>query len=137
MPSAIPISVQCPSLRGVSLEKFLGIVSLLLIASLSFARATQSVTLAWDASPGSDVAGYKLYYGTDSGSSSQIVNVGTATIALVTNLNKATKYFFSVIAYNAAGLESVRSNEVSITTLSDVFSLTVIDGSGDGSYTAG
>jgi len=137
MPPAILAPVKCLNLRYVSLRRFLSFIASLLIVSLSLARAVQSVTLAWDASPSSDIAGYKLYYGTTSGSSSPPLDVGNVTTATVPNLNDATTYFFSVTAYNTAGLESQRSNEVSYKTPSaplQLYSLTVNGGSGSGNY---
>lgn len=134
MPPAIPAPVKCQNLRDVSLRRFLGFIASLLIVSLSLARAVQSVTLAWDASPGSDIAGYNVYYRTTSGSSSQPLDVGNVTTATVPNLTDSTTYFFSVTAYNTARLESQRSNEVSYTTPPQLYSLTVNGGSGSGNY---
>jgi hypothetical protein len=137
MSSIFPIAVNYANLRDVSLGRYAGIISFLLAASISLARAFQSVTLAWIASPGSDVAGYKIYYGTTSGSPTQSLDVGNVTIATVSNVNEATTYFFSVVAYDSAGLQSQPSNEVSYTTPSGGYSLTVSNGSGDGNYAAG
>ena len=82
----------------------------------------------------------RVYYGTVAGSPSTSINVGNVTTATVSNLNDATTYFFSVAAYNSAGLESQRSSEISYTTASpapDTYRLTVNNGSGDGTYTLG
>ena len=118
----------------------MAVATLLLLFSCSLARAVQSVTLAWNASPSAGVTGYKVYYGTVAGSPSTSVNVGNVTTATVSNLNDATTYFFSVAAYNSAGVESQRSSEISYTTPSppaDTYRLTVNNGSGDGTYTLG
>ena len=130
-----PATVGDRNLCNVSLGRYAGLISLLLAASLSLARAVQSVILAWDASPSSDVAGYKVYYGTTSGSASQSLDVGKVTTATVSNLAEATTYFFSVVAYNT--LESLRSNEVSYRTLAlqeIKYLLTVNFGTGGGPY---
>jgi hypothetical protein len=71
-------------------------------------------TLSWTASKDSNVAGYKLYYGTVSHSYTSSINVGLQTTATVTGLN-AGVYYFAVTAYNSAGAESGFSNEASKT----------------------
>ncbi|HEY5743597.1 MAG TPA: PA14 domain-containing protein [Terrimicrobiaceae bacterium] len=92
---------------------------------MSIAGALESATLAWNASSGGNVSGYKVYYGTTSGSRGQSLEVGNVTSAIVPNLNPATRYFFSVTTYNAGGLESVPSNEVSHTTGTDLYVFSV------------
>jgi Divergent InlB B-repeat domain len=60
--------------------------------------------------------------------------------ATVGNLKDGTTYFFTVTAINTAGLESEPSNEVSHTTPSrppEIYTLTVIRGSGSGPYPPG
>ena len=79
------------------------------------APSVASVTLAWDASSDPNIAGYKLRYGTTSGDPSQTVDVGKTTTATVPNLNHGRTYYFTVIAYDAAGVESQHSNEASHT----------------------
>jgi hypothetical protein len=81
-------------------------------------RAAQSVTLAWDAVVDLDLAGYKLYYGTNSRSYDQTIDVKNFTTNTVDTLQSGTTYFFAVVAYNTAGLESDYSNEVSYTPTS-------------------
>ncbi|HEY5705410.1 MAG TPA: PA14 domain-containing protein [Terrimicrobiaceae bacterium] len=118
----------------------MAVATLLLLLSCSLARAVQSVTLAWNASSSAGVTGYKVYYGTVAGSPNTSINVGNVTTATVSNLNDATTYFFSVAAYNSAGVESQRSSEISYRTPSspaDTYRLTVNNGSGDGTYTLG
>ena len=78
------------------------------------AARPQNVTLAWDPSLG-NIAGYFLYSGTASGSYSQKVPVGNATMAIVSNLSTGQTYFFAVTAYNSDGLESGYSNQVEYT----------------------
>ena len=141
IPPVIPAPVKRLNLRDVSLRRVLVCIASLLSVSLSLARAVQSVSLqsvslAWDASPGPNVAGYRVYYGTSSGSLSQNLDAGPVTIATVPNLSNATTYFFAVTAYNTAG-ESQRSNVVSYTTPAtpvELYSLTVNNGTGSGEY---
>jgi hypothetical protein len=74
-----------------------------------------SVTLAWD--PGSirNLAGYRLYSGTTSGTFTQKIEVGNSTTISVSNLTEGQTYFFAVATYNTSGAESAPSNEVSYT----------------------
>ncbi len=78
----------------------------------SLALAQQSVTLAWDAATDSTVAGYRLYYGTASGTYPNVIDEGTTTTATVSNLQSGPTYYFVVTAYSSAGLESSPSSEV-------------------------
>lgn len=82
---------------------------------LSQAFASQSVTLSWNPSPDSDLVGYRIKYGTSSGSYSQTIEVGNITTAIVPDLSEGNTYFFAVTALNTAALESVPSNEVTVT----------------------
>ncbi len=75
---------------------------------------TKSASLAWDANPVEDnVTGYRVYYGTASRDYSGTVDAGLQIAQTVTGLPNAHVYF-AVTAYNAAGLESDFSNEVSV-----------------------
>src|SRR6476619_3301703 len=89
--------------------------ALSLCAFSTAAAGADSVTLAWDANPQPDIAGYRVKYGTASREYTQTLEVGTATRATVSDLGVGTTYFFAVTAYNAADMESKPSNEVSFT----------------------
>jgi hypothetical protein len=86
----------------------------LFFSLLPEAQATQNIVLKWDPAQGSDVSGYRLYYGIVSGAYIHQLDVGSTTSTLVSNLSKGRTYFFAVAAYNAAA-ESSRSNEISYT----------------------
>jgi hypothetical protein len=93
------------------------LAAVLIIAAFA-ASANQrqfNVTLAWDPSPDSSVAGYRLYDGVTSGTYTNVIDVGNATSATVTNLVRGVTYFFAVRAYDTNGQESVLSDEVSYT----------------------
>jgi hypothetical protein len=87
------------------------ICGFILLASSS-AFALQSVTLAWDPSPDPSVTGYNVYYGAATHTYTNKINAGNATSVVVSNLVEGATYYFVVTAYNASGLESDPSNEV-------------------------
>ena len=102
---------------------------LALIAWCAAALAT-NVQLAWDPNTDSDLAGYKVYYGTVSGSYGTTITVGNQTTYTVTGLPAGT-YYFVVTAYNTAGIESGFSNEVS-TIITGGAGTSACDLNGDG-----
>ena len=80
----------------------------------------QSITFSWepptqnsDGSPISNLAGYKIHYGTSSSDYTQTVAVENAGLTryVVDNLPSGT-YYFAITAYNAQGLESPLSGEI-------------------------
>lgn len=82
-----------------------------------------SATINWtpplyntDGSALTDLAGYKIYYGTASNSLTQMVQVANAGVASYTlsNLTSGT-WYFGVTAYDATGAESALSNVASKT----------------------
>lgn len=75
-----------------------------------------SLSLAWNPSADISVVGYRIYFGTNSGIYMQTVRVGNTTSATLNGLEEGTKYFVTVTAYDAIGLESSNSNEISGTT---------------------
>ena len=81
-----------------------------------------STTLSWypptaneDGTPLTDLAGYKIYYGTASRSYTQSIDVGNKTIQTVPNLSEGVTYYFAATAYNTSQKESTYSNEISRT----------------------
>jgi len=69
--------------------------------------------LVWNSNPEADLAGYKVYSGSRSRQYTAVVDVGDGTNYELTNLVAGTTNFFCVTAYNAEGLESALSPEVS------------------------
>ena len=76
---------------------------------------SNTATLAWDAVTHPDLGGYRVYFGTASGTYFQAagngVDVGNATTYTVTGLSSGTRYHFAVKAYSS-NTESAFSNEV-------------------------
>ncbi len=77
--------------------------------------STASVTLQWSPNSESDLAGYKMYYGTHSGVYDHYKNVGMTTSYHVTHLEPNKPYYFTVTAYDTSGNESSPSQEISKT----------------------
>lgn len=77
--------------------------------------AETPVVLTWNPNTESDMAGYKLYQGTSSGQYGPPVTLGTVTTHTVmlppSTLDRT--YFWALTAYDLAGNESAKSNEVS------------------------
>ena len=71
----------------------------------------QSVTLAWGASASASIAGYRVYYGTNSRAYGFVTNSGLVQTQRVT-LPCPGRWFFAATAYATNGLESDFSNEV-------------------------
>ncbi|BCS52366.1 hypothetical protein GSVR_06740 [Geobacter sp. SVR] len=76
------------------------------------------VNLAWDPStnqdgtPLSNLAGYKVHYGTTSGTYTSVVTVDQGNTAAV-NISEPGTYYFVVTALDSDGNESGYSQEVS------------------------
>jgi hypothetical protein len=73
--------------------------------------------LAWDANSESNLAGYIVYYGTSSGIYTQSINVGNTVSATVEGLTVGETYYFTVVAYDTAGLQSAPSNQAVYTAV--------------------
>lgn len=89
--------------------KLLILVTFLLFSIPAFAA---NVRLRWDASVSPGVTGYKVYFGTVSGTYGTPVKIGNVTDYVVTGLADGT-WYFAVTATDDNGNESGFSNEVS------------------------
>jgi hypothetical protein len=77
---------------------------------------TGSATLTWSSNGSPNLAGYKVYVGTQSGLYTfpgSPFTIGRVTSYTITNLPSGQTYFFALSAYDNAGNESPLSNEVS------------------------
>lgn len=94
------------------------ILALLFIAmSISPVYAAPNIVLTWepptmnmDDTPLTDLGGYKVYFGSESGVYGNVVDVGNVVTYTTTSLPDGT-YYFSVTAYDFYGNESGYSNE--------------------------
>jgi hypothetical protein len=80
------------------------------LAAVGLARG-ETVTLAWDASASTSVAGYRVYWGTNSRSYFCMTNAGVVRTQAVV-LPHSGRWFFAATAYDTNGLESDFSSEV-------------------------
>lgn len=74
---------------------------------------TGTVTLAWDASAGPTVTGYKVYWGTSPSQYTNTVDAGNNLQVTILGLSFGVTYYFAATAYDATGDESGFSNEIS------------------------
>ena len=96
--------------------KFLHVIFLTAFLYLSLPLSdihSAQVTLAWDANTSAGLAGYKVHYGSSSGSYPSVIDVGNNTTYTVSNLQNGTTYYFAVTDYDTSGNESGCSNQVS------------------------
>lgn len=98
--------------RYIRSNRFL-IFSFFVFACGSLSLYAADVSLAWDPSVSTDVVGYRVHYGSLSGVYDNFHTVGNQTTYTVSNLSNGT-YYFAVTALDAAGNESIYSNEVSV-----------------------
>lgn len=82
------------------------------IRAVETAHCSPSVTLAWDANPEQDIAGYRLHYGFAPGNYFQVLDVGNVVLTTVPDLITGAPYYFAVSGYNTSGLGGDVSNEV-------------------------
>jgi len=87
--------------------------SLLLLVLFPPRLSASSLTLAWDPNTEPDLAGYKVYYGTQSGDYDDAIDVGDVIQYTVWGLEPETRYYLALTAYDISRNESDFSWEVS------------------------
>lgn len=88
------------------------LLTLLVLALAAIASPAASVQLEWDPSPDTDITGYIVHHGPESGKYDTKVQLGNVTTYTFDGITPSREYFVAVSAVNAAGLQSALSNEV-------------------------
>jgi hypothetical protein len=93
----------------------LRIACILALGILGFGRNVEaaSLTLAWDHSTSSNVSGYQVSYGTQSGKYTANVKAGYVKSVTITGLTEGTTYYFIVQSYDSAGTLGSPAAEIS------------------------
>ncbi len=89
--------------------------SLAVLAVLACSATLSAQTLMWNANTESNLAGYVVQYGTQSGNPTTSIDVGNVTSRAMTGLTPGSTYYFRVVAYNTTGQQSTPSSQVSYT----------------------
>jgi hypothetical protein len=110
----LQLEVGMSAIRRVlnAMARPLILTAAVIVASTCFVAASQSVTLAWDASPDERVIGYILTYGASSGQYDNSIDLGAVTETTITDLEGGVTYYFAVLAYCSGNYQSEPSNEV-------------------------
>ncbi len=92
-------------------------IAILLIFITQFTQLAYAsgVRVGWVENPVSDVAGYRVHYGTASRNYQIHVDAGTFTSIEIDSLSSGTTYYFAVTAYDYSGNESAYSQEIQAT----------------------
>ena len=108
--------------KKISILYILAVVAIVSSTALFPNRVSAgTATIRWNANTESDLAGYKVYYGTSPRTGtdpksctlcgySTVVNVGNVTSYIFNNLTDGLTYYFSVSSYDTSGNESAFSN---------------------------
>ncbi|MBP1746321.1 MAG: Flagellar hook-length control protein FliK [Deltaproteobacteria bacterium] len=104
-------------LKQNKVQKIIPLFIFIFLCAMSILLATEGrcaqVTLAWDKNSESNIAGYRIYYGTGSRSYNWFIDVGNATTYTITGLADGSTYYFAATAYDKSKKESKHSSEIS------------------------
>ena len=84
-----------------------------------------SIAFSWAPSTSTSTTGYKVYYGSTSGTYSSVLTVGKVTTVIIPNLTAGRRYYFRVDTYNFLGITSPYTSETSATVPVTSFTLTI------------
>jgi len=103
-------------IKKIALKLICGGTMMVFGGQLALASASQnnvSLTLNWNPSTSANLTGYRIYYGGASQIYTNSILVGNVTNAVVAGLAVGGTYYFGATTVDAAGNESVLSNEAS------------------------
>src|SRR5919198_1078146 len=86
---------------------------LLFLSQAAQSQQAATVTLAWDPSDSPAIAAYRIYYGPQSGTYTNFLDLPVVLQAQIPGLAWGATYYFAVTAISSNGMESILSNEVS------------------------
>jgi len=105
--------------KGISMHRLtqflkpsVRILSILIIFFIPVLLHSASVSVSWNSNTEPDLAGYQVYYGTQSGNYGVVIDVGNVTEYTVSGLEVGKSYYFAVTAYDENWNESDYSDEV-------------------------
>ena len=96
------------------LAAFAPLLIALSFGTLPAAAGSSSVTLSWNANSETDIAGYRIHYGTAAAPYQNLIDVPTTSV-VIPDLESGATYTFAVTAYNTTGGESAYSAAISYT----------------------
>jgi hypothetical protein len=76
------------------------------------AKEEGGLTFSWDANTETDLAGYRLYYGLESGQYTDNITLDAKTIYTLRDLTPGVKYYVALTAFDFYDNESGYSDEV-------------------------
>ena len=88
-------------------------LSILAVGVDAQASSSAQAALKWNASVDPSVVGYYVYYGTSVGQYAYKIDVGTNTTFTAAGLTPGLTYYFTMTAYNTAGIESDQAPQIS------------------------
>jgi hypothetical protein len=86
-----------------------------IVLALPGACFSAQVTIAWDGNAEPEVIGYRLHYGSASGTYSSYSDAGSQTACTLSGLEAGSIYFFAATAYDVYGNQSQYSTEITFT----------------------
>ncbi|MEN6446896.1 MAG: fibronectin type III domain-containing protein [Syntrophaceae bacterium] len=89
-------------------------IPVLIIIVVQFAQiaSAAAVRISWLSNSESDLAGYRVYYGSTSRNYQWYIDAGRTTSTQINNLVNGVTYYFALTAYDTSGNESAFSQEI-------------------------